>query len=144
MYVNIDNVRSEEMRDKWETIINDGVDPFDPKHVESYIGGKIIMKGTYWYVFQNDHPYPGTKHQFVIVTKEFKTSFTELHPEETLEFYIIANALSQEYKILGGSLIMRFGDTSISGGTVMHLHGQLLVPEEGEKVAAWFGSEKKE
>lgn len=143
LYVNVNNTRGVEMRQKWEAIMDDNIDPFDPKYVESYIGGKIIKRGMYWYVFQNDHSYPGTKYQFVIVTNEFKRSFTELTKEEMVEFFAIAETLTMEYQITGGGLIMRFGDTNVSGGSVMHLHGQLLVPEEGIKVAAWFGSEKK-
>ena len=142
-YVNINNVRSEEMKKKWQRIIDDNVDPFDPQHVEKYIDGKILMRFTYWYVFKNDHPYPGIDHQFVIVSNEFKTSFTEITKDEMFEFYLTAEILTKEYGIIGGALIMRFGDTTFSGGSVMHLHGQLLVPEEGKKVAAWFGSEKK-
>jgi diadenosine tetraphosphate (Ap4A) HIT family hydrolase len=143
MYVDINNVRSETMRKKWQQIIDDGVNPFDPQHVEKYIDGEIIKKGTHWYVFQNDQPYPGVKYQFVIVSNEFKSSFTELTHEEMIEFYTIAEILTKEYEIPGGGLIMRFGDTNVSGGSVKHLHGQLLVPNDGEKVAAWFGSEKK-
>lgn len=140
-YVDIENVRNEEMRKKWQKIIDDGIDPFNPQQVENYIDGEITMKGTHWYVFQNDHPYPGIKHQFVIVTNEFKTSFTELTKEEQNELYTIAEILITKHKITGGGLIMRFGDTKLSGGSVIHLHGQLLVPDKGKKVAAWFGSE---
>ncbi len=143
-YVDINNTRGEEMRKKWERIIKDSVDPFDPVHVEKYIGGEILQQGDHWYVFKNDHPYADVKHQLVIVTNEFYVTDEDLPSEVWLELQTVKRILCAKYNITGGGLIMRFGDTSFSGGSVTHLHAQLIVPEENTKVAAWFGSKKEE
>lgn len=143
LFVNIDNTRTSAMREKWQKIIDEGIDPFDPKKVTKWIDGEIIMASDHWYAFQNDHPYPGTKYQFVIPTKEFFTDSDQLSKEIILDLFSIVKRLKRKYGIVGGGLSMRFGETKLSGGSVMHMHAQLTVPEDGKSIAVWFGSKHK-
>ncbi|HWC57423.1 MAG TPA: hypothetical protein VG621_00510 [Candidatus Paceibacterota bacterium] len=141
-YVDINNVRSEEMRQKWQKIIDEGVDPFDVKHVEKMVG-RIMAESKYWYAFHNNYPYPGTQYQPVIVSKNFYTDDDEMTDEEWFDLRTIKRMVKEILAIKGGGFVMRFGDTSISGGSVTHLHAHLIVPKENENVSAWFGSKKE-
>lgn len=140
-YVEIRNARGQAMIEKWQRIINDNIDPFDPKYIKEYIGGNIILDSDHWYAFQNDHPYPETQYQFVIPTKKFFTTFSEVPGNVSLDLDHICQKLAEKYNINGGARFQRFGDPLISGASVIHLHAQLIVPKPGKKVAAWFGSE---
>ncbi len=142
-YVDINNTRGEEMYQKWLKIIEAGVDPFDPDQVEKWIGGKIILQTDHCYAFENDHTYDNIEHQIVIVTKQFFDDSYDLPDEVWLDLKNIKNLLRGKYGITGGGFVMRFGDTSLSGGSVVHLHAQLIVPKEGEQTTVWLGSKKK-
>lgn len=143
-YVDINNVRSEEMRRKWQKIIDDDVDPFDPQYVKRYVEGSIIYETEFWYAFQNDHQYSDTEIQIVIVTKSFFNDTYDMPDNVWLDLKKIKKELRDTFNITGGGLIIRFGDTEKSGGSVVHQHAQIIVPKKGKKVAAWFGSEKNE
>jgi diadenosine tetraphosphate (Ap4A) HIT family hydrolase len=143
-YVDIENVRNEDMRRKWEQIIHDGVDPFDRANIEQYTGSEIVYESAHWYSIENDHAYAGTQHQIVIISKKFHTDMDTLSLEEWNDYLAHIKTIKKMYLITGGGLTMRFGDTEISGATVRHLHGQLIIPKKGKAVAAWFGHEKEE
>ncbi len=140
-YVDINNVRSEEMRQKWQSIIDRGIDPFDIQYVEEY-AGPVILQSDHWYVFQNNYPYKGALHQPVLVSKKFYRDDDEMSDEEWVDLRKIKKQMKELLGIKGGGFIMRFGDTSLSGGSVIHLHAQLIIPKENEAVAAWFGAKK--
>ncbi len=143
VYVDIRNVRNEEMRQLWQQIIDDGVDPFAPEHLHKYHKKPILKTTEYWIVTENQHPYAGKKNHFLFITRKYYEHFSELPPEAKLDLFSLVESVCQEYNIVGGGFVMRFGDTSKSGGTVKHLHAQLIEPEEGCSVPAWFGSEAK-
>ncbi|HSE56985.1 MAG TPA: hypothetical protein VLB02_02790 [Candidatus Paceibacterota bacterium] len=142
-YVDINNARGEKMIQKWQGIIADGVDPFDPQYVENYLEGTVILESDHWYAFQNDHPYDNIQLQLVIVTKKFFKDSYDLPDDVWLDLKAIKNKLRDQFEITGGGFVMRFGDTTLSGGTVVHLHAQIIVPAKEKKVAAWFGSGEK-
>lgn len=143
-YVEINNVRDETMHKKWQQILSDGIDPFNPAHVEKYIDGKIIMKTTHWYVFKNDHQYKNTKHHFVIVSNNFYKTDQEITNNEWLELKQTKEKLCEKYHITSGGFSFRFGDMKVSGASVQHFHAHIIVPQKGKSVAAWFGSKKPE
>lgn len=144
-YVETRNVRSPEMKEKWLGIERDGVDPFDPQYVEKYIGGKILLFSDHWYAFENDHKYSeDVLHQFVIPSKNFYRTFSEVPPDASLDLDYICQKLVDKFNIKGGVRFQRFGDPLTSGASVIHLHAQLMVPKPGKKITAWFGSEYSE
>ncbi len=143
LYVDIGNVRTEEMRKLWQKIIDEGVDPFAIEHIAKYHKNPILDETEHWFVTENDFPYEGKKNHFIFITKKYYEHFEELSMAEITDLFAFFQKICDQYAIKGGGLIMRFGDTSKSGGTVKHLHAQLIEPEENKKVPAWFGSEKK-
>ena len=142
-YVDIHNARSQEYRQKLEKILEQGVDPFDKIFLGQFDEKEILYETEHWFAFLNQHQYPGTQYQFVIVTQKYMEHFEELPIGAITDLFALAQKICHEYDIPGGGLTMRFGDTVFSGATVKHLHAQLIVPEKGKKVCVWFGSENK-
>jgi diadenosine tetraphosphate (Ap4A) HIT family hydrolase len=146
-FVYIENAGSEEYKKKLQIIDDLGIDPFGRQFIEDprFDPKKILYETPYWFAFENQHKYPGTKHQFVIVSQRYAETFSELSIGAYADLFAIGEEILSMYKIKGGGYLFysRFGDPKNSGATVYHLHAQIIVPEEGHRVAAWFGSEKK-
>jgi hypothetical protein len=125
-FVDINNVRNDEMRHMWQKIIDDGVDPFDLQYMSNYHPKPILKVGKDWFITENNWMYPNAKHQFLFITKEYAETFADITPEAFIELQTLLIEFCTEYNIKGGALCWRFGDTSVTGATVKHLHAQLI------------------
>ncbi len=143
IFVDPNNARTPEYKKKLEEIISKGVDPFSKEHLMNFDKKEILYETKHWFVFENQHPYPGTKRHFVIVCQKYKETLDEISIAEMSDLISVSAYICDIYKISGGGLIMRFGDTKKSGASVKRLHAQIIEPEDGHTVAAWFGSEQK-
>ena len=47
--------------------------------------------------------------------------------------YCLAKWAAKKYKIQGGALTMRFGESNFTGATVSHLHAHLIYPAVGKR-----------
>lgn len=143
-YVYIPNAGSDDYRKKLEIIKNLGIDPFGREYIEDprFEPKKILYETPFWFAFENQHRYPGTKHQFVFVSQKYAENFMQLPIGAYADLFAVGNEVCCDFKVPGGGFIFfsRFGDPASSGATVYHLHAQIIVPEEGDRVAAWFGS----
>ncbi|HTH93403.1 MAG TPA: hypothetical protein VL576_02920 [Candidatus Paceibacterota bacterium] len=121
-----------------------GIDPFDKKYLydPEFEVKNVLYETDFWIVFTNQHKYQKTKHQFVFVSQEYVETLWELPAEAHADLIGLFKKITQEYNIKGGGITTRFGDPEKSGATVKHLHLQLIEPEDGQAVPAWFGSEK--
>ncbi|MDB5188961.1 MAG: Histidine triad domain protein [Candidatus Nomurabacteria bacterium] len=126
VFVDINNVRNEEMRQMWQKIIDDGVDPFDLQYLSQYHPKPILKVGKHWFVTENNFIYPNAKHQFLFITIKYAETLADLEPEASAELLSLADEYCTEYNIQGGALCMRFGRTSVTGASVKHLHAQLI------------------
>ena len=52
---------------------------------------------------------------------------SEMNPEAAKELFELVSWFEKENKLEGGSFFIRFGKSEITGGSVDHLHAQLLV-----------------
>lgn len=108
-------------------IESDGVCPFCAEHFTKYHPKPIIKETDFWFVTENMSPYEGTKHHFLFVYKPSHISKPEEMSAAALEdLYALLAFVTTTYKIIGGSFFMRFGDTHYTGGSVEHLHAQLI------------------
>ncbi|HEX7018198.1 MAG TPA: hypothetical protein VF209_04810 [Patescibacteria group bacterium] len=127
-FVDIDNARVDEQRREMELIMERGHCPFCPENLALYHKKPNLKDGKYWTVSENQWPYENVKLQLLAIYKTHAESITELDPaagEELLRFF---SEIVEEYKIPGGGLAMRFGDTDYSAGTVAHIHAQFIWP----------------
>jgi ATP adenylyltransferase len=127
--VDISNARTDEQRRIMQQIIDDGVCPFCPEYLQKYHGPKVLKQGKYWIVTANSWPYNHTRVHLLLISIPHWETFAEITPEAAAEYFELVAGLVDEYKVKGGGLAMRFGDTNYSAGTVKHLHAQFIVPD---------------
>ncbi len=124
--VNLAHARTKFQRDVMQRIKNDKVCPFCEEHFLKYHTKPIIKKGTHWIITENFQPYEGTKHHLIAVSRKHVTSFAELSAAAHAELLKLFIEQMKARGISGGAMFMRFGDTDYTGGSVEHLHAQLI------------------
>ena len=126
VYVDINNAHTDDMVKVLQKIIDDGVDPFSLEYMHKYHGKPILKVATHWYVTESKWIYPNAKNHLLFVTIRYVESIIELKPDDIVEFLSLIDEFSTEYGIKGGAVCMRFGETSLTGATVKHLHAHLF------------------
>ena len=124
--VNLAHARTPFQSTIMKRIVRDKVCPFCMEHFLKYHTKPIIKEGKYWVLTENFEPYKGSKHHLLAVTKKHVQHFDKLSPEAQAEVFKLFGDEARKRGIKGGALFMRFGDTEYTGGTVEHLHAQLV------------------
>ncbi len=123
--MNLSNARLPAQRAQMEEITKQGICPFCPKHLPRTHREPIEWGGTWWLVTKNDYPYEGTVVHYLLICRQHVTRVDELPPEAMAEFGEHIAQLSQD--IPGGVVLMRWGDTAVTGATIAHLHAHFIV-----------------
>ena len=131
--VNLAHARSKFQRDVMERIAHDKVCPFCEEYFLTYHTKPILKKGKYWILTENFQPYTGSKVHLLAVSRKHTTQFSELSPAAQAELFTLFATEARNRNVKGGAILMRFGNTDYTGGTVEHLHAQLI---SGSKRAA--------
>lgn len=126
VHVNIDHARNDDQRSLLEKIKQDGVCPFCGDSLK-YHKRPILEMGEYWILTENHHPYEGSIHHWLAISREHITHIKEVPAEAAAELLLLMGRLCEQYNVDGGALLMRFGDTNITGATVSHLHAHLII-----------------
>lgn len=142
--LNHDNARTEEQKNLMAKIESDGVCPFCAEHFKKYHPNPILKETDNWFVTTNMSPYEGTKYHFLFVYKPAHiTKPEEMANTAAEDLLALLRWVTKEYKIEGGSFFMRFGNTAYTGGSVEHLHAQLITGEkqsdDGEAIRVKLG-----
>ena len=125
------NARTEEQKNLMAQIEADGVCPFCAEHFKKYHPKPILKETDYWFLTTNMSPYEGTKHHFLFVYKPSHTNkIEEVTSEAAQDLFTLVDWATKEYSVEGGSFFMRFGDTRYTGGSVEHLHAQLIAGQQ--------------
>lgn len=124
--LNFAHARTKFQRDVMHHIQRDKVCPFCMKHFLKYHTKPILRNGKYWVLTENFEPYKGSKHHLLAVSKKHTTRFENLSAAAQAELFKLFGAELRKRKIKGGAMFMRFGDTDYTGGSVEHLHAQLV------------------
>jgi len=128
-FININNSREKDQTEVMQKIADQAHCPFCEENLRLYHKKPIIKESLYWLVTENQWPYKHTKHHFLLIYKKHVTKLEELETAAGGELFDLIKELEKEYQFEGGGFAMRFGDTDFSGGTVNHLHVQLVVPD---------------
>ncbi len=107
-----------------------GVCPFCPKHF-AWHTKPILKQSGDWLITENFNPYANAKHHFVIIKKAHREQFSDLGARDWRALSALVRWAVKKFKIKGGGIAMRFGDTAYTGATVCHLHAHLIVPGAG-------------
>jgi diadenosine tetraphosphate (Ap4A) HIT family hydrolase len=111
-----------------QKIIADGVCPFCAEYFRKYHPKPVLKETDHWFFTENMSPYVGTKYHFIFVYKPAHiTTPSELPPEALVDLHHLLDSAIAEYKIVGGSFFMRFGEHKYNGSSVEHLHAHLLM-----------------
>ncbi len=100
----------------------------------------ILKRSGGWMITENFQPYKNARHHFVIISKKHRENFLELTSSDWEAIRTLTAWTLRKFKIRGGGLAMRFGDTAHTGATVLHLHAHLIVPKirNGKAKPVWF------
>jgi ATP adenylyltransferase len=146
-HVNLAHAREAHQRTVMEQIVKDGVCPFCYEHLERYHTEPLLFETEHWVATTNFAPYPGSAFHFLLIARTHHEDILSLSNEERIDLFTALDRLNKEYTIPGGTVIMRFGDTEYTGGSVTHLHAQLVVgaprSERTEPIRTFIGYQKK-
>jgi len=106
--------------------------PFCPDNFK-YHKEPILKTEKDWFITKNSWPYKNAEYHFIIIGKKHKENFSQLNETDFGSVKKLTNWAIKKYKIKGGALTIRFGDTDHTGATVCHLHFHLISPELDKK-----------
>ena len=106
--------------------------PFCPDNFK-YHKEPILKTEKEWLITKNSWPYKNAEYHFIIIGKKHKENFSQLSEADFSSVKKLANWAIKKYKIKGGALTIRFGDTDHTGATVCHLHFHLISPKLDKK-----------
>jgi diadenosine tetraphosphate (Ap4A) HIT family hydrolase len=120
-------------------IQNEGVCPFCPKTFKWHTKPILRREGG-WLITESFSPYKNTKHHFLIIKTKHKEHINELSPHDWQSIARLAAWAVKKFRIKGGALALRFGDTAFTGSSVCHIHAHLLVSKmkNGRAKIVWF------
>lgn len=121
------NARTKEYKRVMSEIVAKGVCPFCPKTFKWHTK-PILKRDRQWFITENFTPYPNAQYHFIVISKQHKENLSELSVEDLCSILNLMNWTTKKFKIKGGGITMRFGDTLYTGATVKHLHAHLIVP----------------
>ena len=126
--VDLKYAKSKNYKKTLETIEKTAKCPFCKENFK-YHKKKILKTYKNWFITESSWPYENAKFHFLIISEKHKEEFSDL---KTSDFKIVSDLVNwaiKKYKIKGGALTLRFGDTQWTGATVCHLHFHFIVPE---------------
>lgn len=115
-------------RERMEKCIELDICPFCWENLNEWHDAPVIMKGDFWAITANDHPYEGkvAKFHFLAIYKYHISSITEIASGAGEELLALFSEIQRKYGIQGATIIMRNGDMTYTGASVFHLHAQIM------------------
>ncbi len=123
------NARTDTYRDVLRTIAKHGKCPFCLKHF-TYHKNPVLLESGSWFITKAQWPYKNAKHHFLIISRKHVEQITDLKTDDFVDLGRLVQWAVKRYRLRGGGLAGRFGDTKHTGATVCHLHFHLIVPDK--------------
>ncbi len=128
-----------------EEIVAQGFCPFCEEHLLKHHRKPILFRTESWLVTENSWPYEGTRHHFLCIAlahvEKIEDSPSLLADLQQAYAKIITN-----YCLDGATLMIRSGNTHVTGASVTHLHAHIIVggerTEKTEPLRAVVGYKK--
>ena len=131
-FVNINNARRGEYKKVIEKIAKTGKCPFCKENFKYHKKPIFKQKGD-WFLTGVSWPYKNTRYHLMILGEKHQENFSELKKEDLEAIFYLVRFAIKKYKIRGGALAARFGDSNLTGASVSHLHFHLISPEINKK-----------
>ncbi len=130
------NKRFARGRGEYEEVLgkieNQGQCPFCPENFK-YHKKPILKKIGSWFVTENSWPYKNSKYHFLLINTQHKELFEELNAKDWDSLRKLINWTIKNYKLEGGAIALRFGETDYTGATVCHIHAHIIYPKLDKK-----------
>jgi len=130
--VNIRNARQGEYRKVIEEIAKTGKCPFCKENFK-YHKKPIYKRKNDWFLTNNSWPYKNTNYHLIILGDEHKENFSEITKKDLESVTYLINWAIKKWKIKGGGITMRFGETDYTGASVSHIHFHIISPKIDKK-----------
>lgn len=131
-FVNINNARAGEYKKVIEEIARTGKCPFCKENFK-YHKKPVYARKDGWFLTNNSWPYKNTSCHLIILGDKHKENFSELAKKDFESVSYLVNWAIKKWKIKGGGLAMRFGNTNYTGASVSHIHFHIISPEIDKK-----------
>lgn len=113
-------------------IEKEGRCPFCPDNFK-YHRKPILKRRASWFITEASWPYKNAARHFIILGTRHIERFEKIAVSDWRAIMFLASWAIRRFKIRGGGLAMRFGETRFTGATVCHIHAHLIVPELNRK-----------
>lgn len=127
-FVNSIAAKTEWYKNMLGDIAKEDVCPLCPKTMRWHTKPILKRRGG-WLITENFNPYKNTAHHLLIISPIHKESLHQLTRRDWDSLVYLLNWAIKKYRIRGGGIAMRFGDTRFTGASVAHLHAHLIVPK---------------
>ncbi|MFH1582514.1 MAG: HIT domain-containing protein [bacterium] len=131
-FVNIKNARRGEYKRVIEKIAKTGKCPFCKENFK-YHRKPIYKRKNSWFLTNDTWPYKNARIHLLILGDKHKESFSELTKTDLESVSCLTKWAIKKWKIKGGGLAMRFGDTDYTGASVSHIHFHIISPKLNKK-----------
>lgn len=131
-FINQTYVRTGSQAEIYEQIEKEGLCPFCLENFERYQVGPIIKDNANWTLVKSKWPYENSKVHLLLILKTHIEDIQKLDSDTWGDLLDLVKWAIGKYKIPGGALAIRFGDSNLTGATVHHLHAQLIEPTRKE------------
>lgn len=139
-------VKRNDYGDILKKIVDGGFCPFCEEHLFKHHRRPLIYKSKYWLVTENAWPYTGTRLHILFIARPHIETTEEMPSVMWNELHKFYRTLIRKYKIKGATLMLRSGDTKLTGASVNHLHAHLVVgttrTEKSKPIKALVGFKK--
>ncbi len=131
-FVNLANARKGEYRGVIEKILKTGKCPFCKENFK-YHKKPVFKRKDGWFLTEASWPYKNANCHLMVLGEKHHENFAELKKRDFEAISYLVRFAIKKYKIKGGALAIRFGNTDYTGASVAHLHFHLISPEINKK-----------
>lgn len=115
------------------TIIAGGFCPFCEEHLAQHHQQPIVYKTPHWLVTKNNWPYTGTRFHYLFIARTHVERTEDLSHAAWADLQKVYRKLIRTHNLSGATLMIRSGDTKVTGASVNHLHAHLVVGTQRTK-----------
>src|SRR5680860_262163 len=130
---NLNHIRGANQKKNMEKALKAKECIFCPKNIAKYHTSPIERKGQFWLITKNDYPYDGSELHYLFIYNQHIDSLSKIKPEAMTELIGHLKWLEKKFKIKGGAVLIRFGDSDRTSASITHLHGHFIVGGKRKK-----------
>lgn len=107
-------------------IMDGGFCPFCEEHLFKHHRRPLLLRSKYWIVTENAWPYSGSRFHFLFIARLHVEATENVSPIMWADLQKAYRTLIKKNKMDGATLMIRSGNTKITGASVSHLHANLI------------------